>query len=413
EARARLRVPDLGWVAAGVGALRRVSGAAEVEVVAEGPAREPRLLARIEVSGGEVRPAAAMVPVRNLSLEALADRGGLWLQALRGELGGAPFQVTGRVDWAGSAGPRLDLALAGRNLLLHRDDSMQVRADLALAVAGPVDALEVSGEVRITEGRFVRAVDLTAALQGRSRPKADGGLQLFSFRDPPLRDLRFDVAVTAARPFEIKTNLAAGGLRPALRLRGTGQVPVLVGEVYLEPTRVTLPAGRLQVDAGVIRFPELDPDRPRIDLSASSRMLGYDIQLGVEGPYDEPTVTLSSVPPLAEEDLLLLVLTGKPPEAPADRSAAERTGLNVAVYLGKSVLARWLGGGSPEADESLLDRFELELGRGVTRLGRETLEAQFRLADAVFLEGDQVFLTAERDLFDAYNAGVKFVVRFR
>jgi translocation and assembly module TamB len=142
-------------------------------------------------------------------------------------------------------------------------------------------------------------------------------------------------------------------------------------------------------------------------------MLGYDVTMLVEGPYDEPVVTLSSVPPLGNEELLLLLIAGQQPNTNGDAQAAQRQSMNVAVFLGKDLIARWFGSDSVEASESIMDRFEIGIGRAVTRSGEETVEAQFRLADDVLRDGDKLYLTGEKDIFDFYNAGLKFVFQFK
>lgn len=87
--------------------------------------------------------------------------------------------------------------------------------------------------------------------------------------------------------------------------------------------------------------------------------------------------------------------------------------MNVATFLGRDMISQLFGGESEEADEFILDRFDVEIGRGVTQQGEETIHAQFRLADDILRKGDSLYLTGERDYFDYYNAGVRIVFRFR
>jgi len=94
----------------------------------------------------------------------------------------------------------------------------------------------------------------------------------------------------------VRNNLVRGSIRPDLQLTGTGETPLLVGKVFVESTRLYLPAGRMQLETGLVRFEKTDPDRPRLDLIGTSTMLGYDITAVIDGPYDEPVITLSSIP---------------------------------------------------------------------------------------------------------------------
>ena len=111
------------------------------------------------------------------------------------------------------------------------------------------------------------------------------------------------------------------------------------------------------------------------------------------------------------EDLRLI--TGQQPNAGDDAQASQRQSINVAVFLGRDLISRWFGDNSVEAGESIIDRFEVGMGRAVTRSGEETIDAQFRIADGVLRDGDQLYLTGEKDIFDFYNAGLKIVFRFK
>jgi translocation and assembly module TamB len=369
----------------------------------------------IKLSNAEFAPDFDMPSLRGLNLEAAVTPEAVNLRSLTGELGGAPFELTGSWRLAAGNGPAADLRLVGENLLLYRSENLRLRADTDLTLKGPLERLELAGEIAVTDGRFSKNFGVIEgfAAVGRSDNSAGPGFQLFSIRQPPLRDMVFNVRITAKEPFVIRNNLVRGAARPDLLLSGTGEVPLLVGKVYVESTRLYLPAGRLKLETGVVRFDQADPDRPRLDLIGTSTMLGYDITAVIDGPYDEPVITLSSIPPLANDELLLLLLTGQPPKSSAAQAKANRQGLNITMFLGRDLIGRWSGDDSDEAMESILDRFEVDVGRAITQQGEDTIHSQFRVAEDILTKGDSIYLTGERDVFDYYNGGVKFVFRFR
>ncbi|UCG11842.1 MAG: translocation/assembly module TamB domain-containing protein, partial [Deltaproteobacteria bacterium] len=408
-----LSVADLNWLAGEITSFRRIAGKLDAKVTMEGAVSNPALNGTVRLTDGELRLDMAVPSLRSVNLEAAVTSAGLQLHTLTGELGGATFHLSGSVIRNGKSGGNADLRLRGENLLLYRSEGVKLRADTDLTVKGPFSRLELAGEVAITDGRFVKSFDFISAVTGSGKPKTDTGLHLFAIREPPFSNAVFDVSIASKHPFTIRNNLAKGSLRPDLRLAGTGEIPVLTGKIYVEPTRLNLPAGRLILESGVIRFDQSHPDRPMLDLVGKSRMLGYDITILVEGPYDEPVVTLSSVPALSNEDLLLLVLTGRQPTTTDDRTASQRQFMNVAVYVGRDLISRWFGSESVEDEESILDRFEVEVGSAVTRGGDETIDAKFRVAQGIIGDGDTLYITGEKDVFDFYNAGVRFVFRFK
>jgi autotransporter translocation and assembly factor TamB len=413
DMKGNLRAEDLSWLAAENPSLRRASGRLEADVTMTGPISDPAIDAVVRLTDGELRPDMDVPSLQALNLNAVVTPAGARLQTFTGELGGAPFQITGSVMRNNDSGADIDLRLQGENLLFYRSAGLKVRADTDLTVKGPVKRLEVAGEVAITDGRLVKYFDLLGILKGSSKPKTDMGLQLFSIGQPPFKDMVFDVKLTSKNPFTIRNNLAKGALRPELKLTGTGEFPVLAGKVYVDPTRISLPAGSLVFESGVLRFDPNRPDRPTLDLVGTSKMLGYDVTMLVEGPYDEPVVTLSSVPPVSNEELILLLIAGQQPSSTSDTQASQGQNMNVAVFLGRDLIERWFGSDSAEAGESIIDRFEIGVGRAVTRSGEETIDAQFRIAEDVLRDGDKLYITGEKDIFDFYNAGLKIVFRFK
>ena len=305
--------------------------------------------------------------------------------------------------------------------VLHRSRGVKVRADAGLAdaadparrqvsIRGPLDALEVTGAIAISDARYARnfEVDLT---RPRGPRAARRGISLFRL-DPPLADVRFDLAIATREPFQIGNTTVKGALRPDLRLRGTGEVPYLVGPIYVEPTTLSLPGSNLRIEAGTIDFREEDPFVPALALRGGERLRGYDITVNVSGTLEEPEILLSSSPPLPDNELLLLVTTGQVP-VEGEAASASDTARVVALYLAKDFLARWFGDESTEPGESIFDRLEVVSGRDVSKSGADTIWVSFRVANEVLGTRDKLYLTAERDLYDHYNYGLRVVFKFR
>jgi len=290
---------------------------------------------------------------------------------------------------------------------------MKIRADADLVLKGSLRKLELGGSVVVVDGRYTKNVDFLGMFRGSSRPKSNLGMQLFSFTEPPWRDMLFDVRISAEKPFILANNMAKGAFHPNLHLTGTGELPLMTGQIFVDPTRISVPAGKIMIESGVISFTENDPDRPTFNLNGNSTLAGYKITMLFQGNSEEPVITLSSDPPLAEDQLLLLVLTGTLPQSDQEKTKRSMAGMHMAVYLGKGLLSKWFVGEPAETEESVLDRFELDFGRQLSKSGDETIEAQFRLVEGLFLPGDRLYLTSEKDMYDNFNFGVKIVFRFK
>ena len=410
-----LNVSDLHWLAREVTGIRRLSGSLEVNGTMQGPIIAPKANATIKLSNAELSPDFDMPALGNLNMQASVTPAVITVQKLSGELGGAPFEMAGTFKKMTGSDSEVDFKLQGENILLYRDESVRLRADTQLFLKGPVARMQLTGEMAVTDGGFFKSFGILEGLgsfEGITKPDTGGGFQIFSIRKSPFNDLRFNIRMTAKEPFLVQNNLVRGSVRPDLLLAGTGEVPLLVGKVYVEPSRLYLPAGRMNLQAGMIHFEQTEPDRPKLDLLGTATMRSFDITAVIEGPYDEPVITLSSAPPLPEDELLMLLLTGKPPTSSGSRSSGMAQGLNVATFVGRDLISR-LFDASDETVESIIDRFEVEVGRSITQRGEETIHSQFRLSQDILVDGDTLYLTGERDYFDYFNGGIKFVFRFR
>jgi translocation and assembly module TamB len=287
-----------------------------------------------------------------------------------------------------------------------------VRSDVDLTARGPLSKLTLAGDLLLTDSRFVKNIDVLGSLGGERPPPIEGKGGLFSFRDPPLRDLVFDLRIKTGEPFLVRNQYVRGTFRPDLTLTGTGEQPLLLGEVKIDPFRLNLPTGVLKTDPGTVAFLASDPDRPRIDVRGSTRLIGYDIIVKVEGFLDDMRVILSSLPALPDDELLLLLLTGTPPASGDQEASASAAGAAMAVFLGRSFFARYFGS-EEGANEMIQDRFETFIGRDISEKGDMTIDSTFRLKEEVFRKGDTLYIVGEKDKYDDVNYGVRLIVEFQ
>jgi translocation and assembly module TamB len=172
---------------------------------------------------------------------------------------------------------------------------------------------------------------------------------------------------------------------------------------------VFLPASTLELRSGTLTIEPLEPLDPRLDLQLGSRVRGYDVNVRVGGTYSEPEVEFSSTPPLPAEDILLLLLTGRPPGESLTGESGVEAAETVIVYLGKDLLSRWFDGDGT----SLLERVEWQTGADVTQAGGQTAQVSIRLAGETVGEGRALYLRGEKDVYDRINYGLRFVLRLR
>lgn len=397
----RADLPDLALLAPLAPGLVRLGGKAGVRVGVSGPVQDPDLSGEAVLEDLSVKTEGALPGIVDGHVQLSLKGRRLEVQGLGVRLGYAPLEVSGSASWPRGGEPQLDLAATGRNVLLYRQADLSVRADLDVTVTGPVSGLTVGGSGTVTDAVYSRPIELLA----RSAPSVDESFQLFSIREPPFSDMRFDLQVKADRSFRIENNMVAARLSTDVHLRGTGEVPRPEGVVHFRNATVLLPFSRLQVQRGEVVFAEGNPFSPRINVAAHTRMQGYDLNVLLSGHLPDVNVEVASLPPLSQQDALVLLTTGATPAQIRSQGLGQATMRRAGALLGESLVSELSGPSSPH-EEGFLDRFTIEVGRNTTETGQSTVEAEFGLTD-------RWFLRAERDRFDNYNLGVVWRIRFK
>jgi translocation and assembly module TamB len=407
----RLEAADLGFLARLLPGVRRIAGRVGGSVSLGGTLAALQPSARLALSDGELRLTGDVPSFDALRAELELEPQRLRLTSLAGEMGGGPLEAAGGLDWSGGA-PQVELTLSGEEVLIMQQPALRLRSDAELSVRGPLAALEVTGRLDLRDGRYTKRVELFRR-EGGPRAAPGPPITLFSFDSGPLAAMRFDVAIASVEPFRVENNLVDGAVRADLRLAGTGRSPELLGALFVDPTLVSLPATTLETTSGTLVFQREDPLMPLLDVRLETRVRSYDIAVRATGPLEDPELELSSIPPLPSEDLLVLVLTGKPPELSWDARTGEDAAQTVAFFVGKDLLSEWFSGSGADGGASWLDRIEWRTGVDVTESGGQTSELLVRIFGEGRGPGRTIWLRAENDAYDRVNYGVRLLFRLK
>lgn len=408
-----LKASALDFLPKLVPALRQVEGTASLAITAGGTIGKPEITGSTEIILKTLRLADRTLPVVTDFKSRLNFAGNkLTFTEFGGELGGGRFALTGNIDLAKPAEPAFELALKSKDLLVMRDDTVLIRLETDLALRGPLNTAAATGTIYITESRFNKEIDiLPLSLPGKPKPvpKAVAQPVNISFPQPPLRDWKFDIAVKTREndPFLVRGNLAKGQVAVDVRLAGTGLAPYLTGAASITQFSAKLPLSTLTTRRGLVTFSQEAPFQPFVELEAESRVRQYVVVARIYGPATKPTLDLESEPPLPQQEILSLLTTGSLTGEIGANNTALATRAAVLVVQGwyKKLFKKDFPLSENDGGESLLDRFELDLGAVDPKTGRNEASAQFRATDNLFFIGDL-------ELGGGVSGRVKYVFRF-
>ena len=388
--------------------VRLLDGRLSIDATVRGTVGHPIFSGGVAMELAAIRFQSANLPGANRFLGDLRFSGNeLTFQRFSGDMAGGPFSVTGKVRLDPLTDPQLDLRLQSQGTLLARNDSLILRTDSDLRLAGPVSAARLSGRVGITKSRFFRQVDiLPIGLPGRPAPKrAAGGDIRFSTDTPPFRNWTYDVAIRTDEPFSLKGNLANGAIEANLRLGGTGLAPTLDGTAWIENMVASLPFSTLTVDRGALYFSGNASLNPALDIHGISRIRDYNVNVYLYGTAQEPQTLFTSEPALPQEEVVALLATGATTRdfQQNNQALAGRAAALLFQDLYRKVFPRR----APlTTSANPMDRFSLDVGGVDPRTGKQELMGKLKLSNAYQIG-------AGVDMQGDMRMQLQYLIRFR
>ncbi len=404
-AKARVPRTSVNFIRQFVPELEQLDGELGMDVDVSGTIGHPILSGAGDMTINVARFTNATIPaVRGFGARLTFRDNALTLDRFGGDIAGGPFTMSGRVTFPKLIEPTLDLQFRAQSVLVARNDTLTARADADVKITGPVAAATVTGNVAMTNSRFLKNIDLIPiGLPGRPAPQPPSERPDFSLSVPPFRDWKFDVAIKTKDPVLIRGNLATGQAIGDLRLTGTGLHPGLQGVVQMQDVEATLPFSRLEVSRGSLTFTPSDSMNPKIDLQGSSVIRDYTVRVYVYGTLLSPQAIFTSEPPLPQEEIISLIATGATrQELSSGNVLAGRAAMLLVQQLYRKIVKK----GEPTQTNTVFNRLDLDLGTVDPRTGQQQATVRFKIDNHLVLTGD---VGVRGD----FRGKLKYLIRFR
>ena len=320
DARAVLPPIDLARLITPPQSIKKLTGTLSADIGLAGTPRQPKFDGGATLRQFELETTDQRTPdIRNGNAELKLAGTRLTLARLECTASGGTLRGSGSVDLADPKNPLIDLRLDDvKALPAWRDDSTIVRADASLRLAGTLADATVSGRIDIVQSLFFRDFEIIPIGMPFTTPSAPSLPSI----DPPARaaagplvpapfgDWKLDLAIRTGDPFLIRGNLAKGNITGEVRVGGTLGQPRPAGTLDLRDFEADLPLSRLKVPNGKITFRPDAPFEPALEIRGRSVLRPYEVTIFIGGTSANPLVTMTSNPPLPENEILTLLATG-------------------------------------------------------------------------------------------------------
>jgi translocation and assembly module TamB len=284
---------------------------------------------------------------------------------------------SGQVDLEGTTPTRCKLTLEGKDFFIPFQKAIEARVSPSLTLSGPMDALSLTGQVTIDQGKInldrlvpqtppdIQIVGAAAGGNGEERIAEEAPAPAF------FRQLGARVRVKAPRNVWLKgqdLSTEIGGdltlnKKPGESFRLLGELRTLRGFYYFQ-------GRRFSVRKGTVNFIGLKEPNPGLDIEADAKIQDALIKVLISGTARQLVLTLDSEPKMDKSDIISYLVFGKPTDSLRGGGAfnVEKAALGFTGSLVASEMRRLLG------DVFFLDSFSIESGEngglGAVSLGK-------------------------------------------
>ncbi len=289
----------------------RVSGRFAADVAVGGTVGSPAASGRLLLSDARYENFASGAVLNNLRADIVGDRDRFTLAEFSAsDKASGTLRARGNVTLRGSSGPIADLSATLDNFRVAARDEVVATASGTVSIAGPLTSPRVAAPLTVNRADItlpqalpptvvvLKVVERNGKTGGRP-PIVDQGPAL-----PAVLDLTLDMPGNIF----VRGHGLESEWRGRLRITGTSAAPIITGSLQQIRGSVDLLGKTFTLTRGAITFDGSAKLDPILDIVAEASAADVTAQVTIAGFASAPTVTLSSTPPLPQDEILARVL---------------------------------------------------------------------------------------------------------
>ncbi|MGH7106735.1 MAG: translocation/assembly module TamB domain-containing protein, partial [Acetobacteraceae bacterium] len=286
---------------------RHIAGQLALNGTVRGTLAAPAIAGRAVISGGSIADYQSGLALSEIGGTIELANGRAEFRNLTAHAGPGTIALAGEIGIL-EPGMPVSLHLTADNAELLQSDRITLWLDSNLRLTGSAaQRLAIGGtlHVRRAEIEIPKSLPPNIAVLKVVRPGAKPS-------PPPASapNVALDVTLDAPREIFVRGRGVDAEFGGRIHVSGTAAAPRAVGSLTLIRGAVSLAGQRLTFTSGTIGFNGGDPTDPTLDLVATASNRATTATLTLGGTVRKPTVTLSSVPDLPQDQVLAALLFG-------------------------------------------------------------------------------------------------------
>lgn len=403
-------------------------GGADVRVTAEGTMSNPSITGRVRFTDASLSYADFPTGLSHLKGDIVFDRSRALFDNLKAQSGGGDLTLSGAMSY-GDGPLRYQLDVAAPQVRIRYPVGMSWLVGGTLHLTGGTDAAILSGNVQVSRLLFAEGVDMATLLTASS-----GSVQGPATTSAFLRNLQFDLEGTTAPNARMQWSGAQVELEGTMRLRGTWERPILLGNIHLLNGEMTFRGNKYELSRGDIIFSNPFRLDPILNVEATTTISQYEVTLDFTGAASNLSLSYRSDPPLPDSDIIALLALGSTGTESALRSSSANTtqGYGATALLSEAISSQlggrieklfgisrfrvdpFLAGTASEQNAAARVTIEEQVGKAVTiTYSSNAASQQEQVIQVQYALRRDVSIIALRDINGTYSLSVEFTKHFK
>jgi translocation and assembly module TamB len=285
-----------------------LGGPLNVQAAFTGSWDHPRILGTANFDSVFLKFKGFPHPIEKINTSVTFSHSKILLPKIEAVLAGGSLLAAGELQINGIRDLETHVKISASGLNLMVPEKTRSAGSAELSLDGHWFPFTLSGLYKVQSALFEKEFteSATGAMTFQQSPYLPQTIKKESF-EPLLLDLK----IALEHNVQVKNSQMDGFVTGQLQVKGPPLAPILLGKLETEKgAKVIFKDKNFDVLTGIVNFTNPTEINPEIFLSARSRINDYDINLIVQGQAKSITPSLSSVPPLSENDLFSLLALG-------------------------------------------------------------------------------------------------------
>ncbi|HTZ75698.1 MAG TPA: translocation/assembly module TamB domain-containing protein [Candidatus Aquilonibacter sp.] len=306
-------------------------GQGTLNVSVAGTMSSPRVTGRATVRDAAANYADFPVGLSKVNGNFVFDQSRLTFDGLTAEAGGGQLKLGGSLTY-GQGPLRFDVSATTTTVRIRYPTGMSWLADGTLRLSGTSNGSLLTGSVNVQRVLFAQGVDVASFFAAASETSVSPPSS-----SPFLQNLTFDVATQTTPGARIEWGGAQIDMDGDVRLRGTWDRPVILGDVHLLGGEMVFRGNNYQLTRGDINFANPFRLDPVLNIEATTTISQYQVTIDFTGAASHLQMNYRSDPPLPDSEIVALLAIGNTGENGALTSGSASQNYGATALLSEAI----------------------------------------------------------------------------